>query len=32
MGEVDSKYLQVIKDITQVVYQIAVGAAVVLRY
>ncbi|MFT7861217.1 MAG: polysaccharide biosynthesis/export family protein [Sulfurimonas sp.] len=32
MGEVDTKYLQVIKDITQIVYQIAVGAAVVLRY
>ncbi|QOP41442.1 polysaccharide biosynthesis/export family protein [Sulfurimonas marina] len=32
MGKVDTKYLQVIKDITQIVYQIAVGAAVVLRY
>ncbi len=32
LGKVDSKYLQVIKDITQIVYQIAVGAAVVLRY
>ena len=32
MGKVDSKYLQVVKDITQIVYQIAVGAAVVLRY
>jgi hypothetical protein len=32
MGEVDTKYLQVVKDITQIVYQIAVGAAVVLRY
>ncbi len=32
LGEVDSKYLQVVKDITQIVYQIAVGAAVVLRY
>jgi hypothetical protein len=32
LGKVDSKYLQVVKDITQIVYQIAVGAAVVLRY
>ncbi len=32
LGKVDTKYLQVIKDITQIVYQIAVGAAVVLRY
>ncbi len=32
LGRVESKYLQVIKDITQIVYQIAVGAAVVLRY
>ncbi|WP_457746022.1 polysaccharide biosynthesis/export family protein [Sulfurimonas sp.] len=32
LGRVDSKYLQVIKDITQIVYQIAVGAAVVLRF
>ncbi len=32
LGKVDAKYLQVIKDITQIVYQIAVGAAVVLRY
>ncbi len=32
LGKVESKYLQVIKDITQIVYQIAVGAAVVLRY
>ena len=32
MGKVDTKYLQVVKDITQIVYQIAVGAAVVLRY
>lgn len=32
MGKVDSKYLQVVKDITQVVYQIAVSAAVVLRH
>jgi protein involved in polysaccharide export with SLBB domain len=32
MGEVDTKYLQVVKDITQIVYQIAVGARIVLRY
>lgn len=32
LGKVDSKYLQVVKDITQIVYQIAVSAAVVLRY
>ncbi|WP_297443775.1 polysaccharide biosynthesis/export family protein [Sulfurimonas sp.] len=32
LGKVDTKYLQVIKDITQIVYQIAVGAAIVLRY
>lgn len=32
MGKVDSKYLQIVKDITQITYQIAVGAAVVLRY
>ena len=32
LGKVDSKYLQVVKDITQILYQIAVGAAVVLRY
>ena len=32
MGKVDTKYLQVVKDITQIVYQIAVSAAVVLRY
>jgi len=32
LGKVDTKYLQVVKDITQIVYQIAVGAAVVLRY
>lgn len=32
LGKVDSKYLQVVKDITQIVYQLAVGAAVVLRY
>lgn len=32
LGKVDTKHLQVVKDITQIVYQIAVGAAVVLRY
>ena len=32
LGEVDTKYLQAVKDITQIIYQIAVGAAVVLRY
>ena len=32
LGEIDSKYLQVVKDITQIVYQIAVGAAVVLQF
>ena len=32
LGKVDAKYLQVIKDITQIVYQIAIGAAVVMRY
>ena len=32
MGKVDSKYLQITKDITQIIYQIAVGAAIVLRY
>lgn len=31
LGKVDSKVLQIVKDITQIVYQIAVGAAVVLR-
>ncbi len=31
LGKVDSKYLQVVKDITQIIYQIAVGAAVVIR-
>jgi len=31
LGKVDSKVLQVVKDITQIVYQIAVGAAVVIR-
>lgn len=32
LGKVDAKYLQVVKDITQIVYQLAIGAAVVLRY
>lgn len=32
LGKVDTKYLQVIKDITQIMYQLALGAAVVLRY
>ncbi|MDQ1338638.1 MAG: hypothetical protein QG617_1605, partial [Campylobacterota bacterium] len=32
LGKVDSKHLQVVKDITQILYQIAVGAAVVIRY
>ena len=32
LGKVNSQYLQVVKDITQIAYQIAVGAAVVLRY
>ncbi len=32
LGKVNAKYLQVIKDITQILYQIAIGAAVVLRY
>ena len=32
LGKIDTKYLQVIKDITQIVYQLALGAAVVLRY
>jgi len=31
-GKVDTKYLQVVKDITQIVYQLALGAAIVLRY
>ncbi len=31
VGKVDSKFLQVVKDITQIVYQIAVGAAVVIN-
>jgi len=31
LGKVDSKFLQVVKDITQIVYQIAVGAAVVIN-
>ncbi|MEA3228887.1 MAG: polysaccharide export protein, partial [Campylobacterota bacterium] len=32
LGKVDTKYLQVVKDITQIVYQLALGAAVVLRF
>ncbi len=32
LGTVDTKYLQAVKDITQIIYQIAVGAAIVLRY
>ncbi len=32
LGRVDTKYLQVVKDITQIIYQLALGAAVVLRY
>ena len=32
LGAVDTKYLQAVKDITQIIYQIAVGAAIVLRY
>ncbi len=32
LGKIDAKYLQVVKDITQIVYQLALGAAVVLRY
>ena len=32
LGKADSKYLQVVKDITQIVYQLALGAAVVMRY
>jgi len=32
LGKVDTKYLQVVKDITQIVYQLALGAAIVLRY
>jgi protein involved in polysaccharide export with SLBB domain len=31
LGKVDSKFLQVVKDITQIIYQIAVGAAVVIN-
>jgi protein involved in polysaccharide export with SLBB domain len=31
LGKVDSKNLQIVKDITQILYQIAVGAAVVMR-
>jgi len=32
LGNIDSKHLQVVKDITQIVYQIAVSAAVVLTF
>ncbi len=32
LGKVDTKYLQVVKDITQIVYQLAIGASVVLKY
>ncbi len=32
LGKVDTKYLQVVKDISQIVYQIALGAAVVLQF
>ncbi len=32
LGAIDTKYLQAVKDITQIIYQIAVGAAAVLRY
>jgi protein involved in polysaccharide export with SLBB domain len=32
LGKVDAKYLQIVKDITQIVYQLALGAAVVMRY
>lgn len=31
MGRVDKKYLQVVKDITQIVYQIAIAAGVTVR-
>jgi len=31
LGKVDSKDLQIVKDITQIIYQIAVGAAVVIK-
>jgi len=32
LSKVDTKYLQAIKDITQIIYQLAIGAAVVIRY
>jgi len=32
LGKVDTKYLQVVKDITQIIYQLALGASVVLRF
>lgn len=32
LGKVNAKYLQVAKDITQIVYQLALGASVVLRF
>lgn len=32
LSEVETRYLTAIKDITQIIYQIAVGAAVILRY
>ena len=31
LGKVDSKDLQIVKDITQILYQIAVGAAVIIK-
>lgn len=31
MGRVDKKYLQVVKDITQIIYQIAIAAGVTIR-
>ena len=32
LGKVDTKYLQVVKDITQIIYQLALGSSVVLRF
>jgi len=32
LGQVDAKYLQVVKDISQIVYQLALSASVALRY
>jgi len=32
LSEVKTNYFQVMKDLTQIIYQIAIGAAVVLRY